>query len=363
MRLSLIFFITLITLTQGKAHPDSAKPFFSVGLRSHYGFVILHSQDIRPIGQSFPWGVSLDFSWHYNSKKAFDNCLCFPRLGIATTYWDYDNPEILGQGITSVFFIEPFFGGQHKLNFSFRSGFGLAYANNPYDEVNNPTNLSYSTQLSFALMFGANINFRISNRLTMSLSANYNHISNGGMNEPNKGINYPNVGIGMDYYLQKKSIFKSFRRSDWKTTIENKNKFFLWFFATGKQLSDSEELKRYPTIGIDGRCSRQVSRINAINLGFEYMGDGAHKEEIKRCGKNTDHKKGGILFGNEFLLGKFNFSQQFGIYIYNPYKRDADVFQRYALDLQLTKNLFAGFGLKAHGHVADFLDFRIGIRL
>ena len=355
MRISLIFFFIILTmLSHGRAHPDSAKPFFAVGLKSHYGFIILHSQSIRPIGKSYPWGVSVDISWHYNSKKSFDNCLCYPRLGIATTYWDFDNPKILGQGLTSVFFVEPFFGGQHKLNF---------YANNPYHEVNNPTNLSYSTRLSFALMLGANLNFRISCHITMNLSANYNHISNGGMREPNKGINYPNASFGLDYYLHQGSVFRSFRQSDWKKVIENKYRFFLWLFVTGKQLSGSDELERYPVIGIDSRFSRQVSRINALNLGFEFMGDGAHKEEIKRSGKTTDHKKAGILIGNEFLLGKFNFSQQFGIYIYNPYRRDADVFQRYAVDFQFTKNIFFGFGLKTHGHVADFLDVRVGFRL
>ncbi len=341
---------------------DPPKSFMTIGANGHFGFVILHSQDIRPIGQSYPWGLSVDVSWHKVSEKSFNSCLCFPRIGISTTFWDYDNPKVLGQGINSVFFIEPFFGATRKTSFSIRSGFGLAYANNPYDEVSNPDNLSYSTRLSFALMLAANLNYRISDQIMLSLSANYNHISNGGMKEPNKGINYPSVSLGLDYYLEP-AQFRRFNQSDWKSKVDKRNRYFISASGTAKQLSGSDELKRYPVIGLNARFARQVSRINAINAGLDFLADGAHREEIKRSGEDLDYLKAGILMGNEFLLGRFNFSQQFGIYIYDPYNRDADVYQKYGLDYQITPKLFSGIGLKAHGHVADFLEFRIGISL
>lgn len=353
--------ITFLILAQiAKPSGGPPKSVTAIGVRGHYGFVILHSQDIRPIGQSYPWGLSVDVSWHKVSENAFNSCLCFPALGVSTTFWDFDNPEVLGQGITSVYYVEPFFRVSDKTSFSFRSGFGLAYANKPYDEVSNPDNLSYSTRLSFALELGANLNYHFSNSFMFTLSANYNHISNGGMKEPNKGINYPTVSFGMDYYLEPLR-FRKFDRDDWRTAVEKRNKLYFWISGTAKQLSGSDELTRYPVIGLNGRFARQVSRINAINVGLDFLADGAHREEIKRSSEDEGCLKAGILFGNEFLLGKFNFSQQFGIYIYDPYNRDADVYQRYGLDYQITPGLFTGIGLKAHGHVADFLEIRIGI--
>lgn len=358
MRCFLIIGFVLLSLMV-KPSEDSLKPSFAVGIRPHYGFVILHSQDIRPIGQSYPWGLSVDVSWHITSRKAFNSCLCFPRLGVSTTYWDFDNPEVLGQGVTSVFFVEPFFGATRKTSFSIRSGFGLAYANKPFDEKDNPDNLSYSTRFSFALMLAANLNYRLADKIMFSLSANYNHISNGGMKEPNTGINYPSVSVGLDYYLDP-GKFRKFEHDDWRTSVEKRNRYFVWVSGTAKQVSGYGEIKRYPVIGINGRFARQVSRINALSVGLDFLADGAHREEIKRSGSNEDHLKAGILIGNEFLLGRFNFSQQFGVYLYDPYNREADVYQRYGLDYQITQKLFSGIGLKAHGHVADFLDFRVG---
>ena len=362
MRCFLIIGFVLLSMTV-KPSQDSLKPAIALGVRPQYGFVILHSRDIRPIGQSYPRGLSVDVSWHRISEKAYSSCLCFPRIGVSTTFWDFDNPDVLGYGVTSVFFLEPFFGATRKTSFSIRSGFGLAYASRPHDKIQNPDNLSYSTRLSFALMLAANLNYRLNNRIMLSVSANYNHISNGGMKEPNKGINYPTASIGLDYYLSDHLKFRKYSSPDWRQTAGKRNKYHFWASGTAKQVSGSGEQKRYPVVGLNARFARQVSRINAINFGFDFLSDGAHREEIQRNGFVKDHKKAGLLVGNEFLLGRFNFSQQFGIYVHDPYNRNTSVYQRYGLDYQVVPKLFAGIGLKAHGHVADFLDLRIGISL
>ncbi len=180
------------------------------------------------------------------------------------------------------------------------------------------------------------------------------------MKEPNKGINYPSASLGVDYYLRQ-DAFAPYKKSDWEDEKVKRNKFYIGGFGTAKQLNEKGALKRYPVFGIVGRFSKQVSRINAISVGIEAMSDGAHQEEISRDSLNIDHHMAGILAGNEFLLGKFLFGQQFGIYVYDPYKRNTLAFQRYWLDFKFCNRIYAGVGLKAHGHVADFLDFRVGV--
>jgi hypothetical protein len=192
---------------------------------------------------------------HYNNEKAFNSCLCFPRLGVATTFWNFDNREILGYALTSVFFVEPFFGAGRRFSYSFRAGFGPVYATNPFDKTKKPLSLSYSKRLSFALMAASTINLKLTDRIFKNLSANYNHISNGGMREPNKGINYPTLSIGLDFSV-----------------------------------------------------SRRFSLLNALNLGVAFINDRSHREEMKRADVNgVDHMKAGLLAGNEFLLGRFIF--------------------------------------------------------
>jgi len=357
------FLILILLMPARNAYPAKSdiSPFpLSIGVRPHYGFIIIHSRDILPVKNSHPFGLGVDVSWHYNSKKAFDRCLCFPRLGISTTFWNYDSPEILGNGVNSIFFIEPFFGIYNKVSFSFRAGTGLAYASRPYDPVSNPENLSYSTRFSFALQVAAGLNIWLSDNMMMSAAANYNHISNGGMKDPNKGINYPTVSLGLDYYLRN-ATFESFPQSDWRESVAHKTRYFISAFATKRELEIDNEQKTFPAAGFNFRVNHQVSRINAIAAGLEVMGDWGAREKSKQAGQTSSHYMAGLFVGNDFLLGRFMFGQQFGVYVFNPYGGTPDLYQRYFLDFFATKSVTTGIGLKAHGHVADFLDFRIGV--
>lgn len=67
------------------------------------------------------------------------------------------------------------------------------------------------------------------------------------------------------------------------------------------------------------------------------------------------------MAGHSFLLGRFIFSQAFGVYLYDPYKTNDPGYQRYGLVYRIGKHIQAGVNLKAHRHVADFPDLRIGV--
>lgn len=41
----------------------------------------------------------------------------------------------------------------------------------------------------------------------------------------------------------------------------------------------------------------------------------------------------------------------------------ADVYQRYGLMYRINRHVSVGINIKAHGHVADFLDARAGLSL
>ena len=362
IKLLLLFQFLFLWNLSSISQCDSIKSRFALGLRQHYGFIIIHSKDIRNISNSYPLGTELDFNWHYIRKKDWDVCNCYPRIGFSITFWDFDNPEILGYGITSLFYVEPFFGIQNKFSISIRAGTGFSYLNNPYNKTENPNNQSYSTHIGFPLLLNFTFNYRINPKLYLNLAANYNHISNGGVNEPNKGINYPTASLGIDYYFFPLKLKKR-EKINWRELHPPEKRTDFTFFASAKQINHTE-FKKYFIFGSSVNRSWQIGRINALTACLEWLVDGAKKEEIKRD-KNFsgNYQIGGIMFGNEFLLGRFIFSQQIGIYFYKPYKVDDFCYQRYGLLFRVTDKFFAGISLKAHRHVADFLDFRIGVTL
>ena len=46
-----------------------SKHIFSLDVREHYGFIIIHSEEIRAIKNSFPIGTELNFNWQKIDEK------------------------------------------------------------------------------------------------------------------------------------------------------------------------------------------------------------------------------------------------------------------------------------------------------
>lgn len=330
-----------------------------IGAKFHVGSVLIHSRELRPIEDSYPLGVELDFAWHKISQKAWESCMCYPKLGMALTFWDYDNPDVLGQGITGLFYIEPFFNTRGRVNYSVRMGFGLSYQNSPYDPIDNPNNLSYSTYWAFPLQLGGSVHYRIAPRWMLDGTVVYNHFSNGGVRKPNKGINWPSLGLGFSYYLEEFE-FKQRAEVDWRKKGPPQKRLDFTLFLSYEE--PRENLFVFSP-GLEVKWSRQFARLNAYTLGGEFMYDNGTGYVLDQEGDNTSPVKAGLAAGHEFLLGRFLFSQQFGVYLSNPNPEHPGVYQRYGLVFRVNKTLSAGISLKAHGHVANFLDARIGFSL
>ncbi len=335
---------------------------FYYNARVHYGSVIIHSKDIKDIGKAYPKGLELSLVSQLTSKKAWESCNCYPRRGFAIGLWNFDKPEILGNGYLVNFFIEPVFGGWKSWFFSLKAALGVAYLTKPYDEQSNPYNLSYSTNLSFPLHLGTTLNFRVSEKSNVGLTIIYNHLSNGGLKEPNKGINWPSIALSYDY---KPKAFNLQKYTSEKYVMEDDQRYTgrLFLFGTGKQLNHSEFTK-YFIGGITAHGSYRVGRLSALTAGAEFEWDESDKEEIMRDPAiDTDHKKAALYGGHEFLLGRFTFSQSIAVYLYAPYNPNDPLYQKYTLSYSWNDKFSTGIGLKAHRHVADYLSLIIGYQV
>lgn len=327
-------------------------------VQAHYGFIIPHSSELKPVSNTNPGGIQLDWSKLLLSRKAWDSCNCFSQLGLSASYINFGNPEQLGNAYSLVFFSEPYLTYKRSLSFSFRAGIGPTYLNRVYDEVSNPENTFYSARLSFLLLANFSISYRLSPRLSLQAVAYYNHISNGGWKLPNKGINFPTVGLGLHYRPQPVNF------PSWPRNQSNKGKlkgYLRLFAAVPKVSADSvNPTVRRLQLGLAAGGLYHFSQLNALNLGVELVRDGAKKEVRERKGEDYDFHSIGLMLGHNFVFGRFTFNQQMGWYAYRPYPSDqAQFYQRYELLYSLGQ-LRIGTGLKAHGDTAENLDMRLG---
>jgi len=329
-----------------------------IGLNLNYASLLRHSQNLQELDKSFPVGLGLEWSKMLLTQEAWEFCNCMPRVGAELSIWSWDNPDILGNGILAMGFVEPYFRTHKALNIVFRTGLGGAYLSQPYDESSNPLNLSYSTDLSFAIMVGAGVNYRLSDQWNLGVLLNYSHTSNGGVKSPNKGLNFPSINFRVLKSLNPIQ-FPSYEKVENRKPPELTSRLSLTHFSSWNDISIDERVNFY-VFGIEGKYSRWVGRKSALSVATEVIFDYSRKEEIKLEQTNSNFVQAGVLVGHEFWLGKVTFSQQIGAYYYADYTTLDDVYQRYGLTYNFNRRFFAGINLKAHRHVADFFDFRIG---
>ena len=335
--------------------------YFLLGARYNYGFIIVHTQAIEKAAESNPHGVQVDLSWHFNSEKAYSYCNCLPRLGLSAYYWDYKNDEILGEAIAIMAYAEPFFNITRRVNFSIRPGIGLAYLNNPYDSINNPYNLAYSTRMGYSLLLNIATYVRLTERVLLNLSFNYNHISNGGVKIPNKGLNYPTLSLGLDYSF-KALKFNQFNKKIGGDDLRRNRIIVAGFLGFKGLLLDD---RTYNVFGLYSKYLFQVGRNSYLAEGLEFNIDQTKVKisEMYHDVEKNDRYIVALSSGYEHSLGKFSLTFDLGVYLRNPDQGKDIVFQRYGAKMHVYKGGFIGINLRTHRHHAEFFDIRVGVRI
>jgi hypothetical protein len=337
---------------------DSTRTAVSIGLHGHYGFIIPHSRDVVHISDSDPWGVEADINFHFSDEKAWRYLQAYPRLGISLACYNFNNPEVLGNAYALVIYAEPFLSAHKDFSLSFRLGGGIAYLDNIYDPKTNPENLFYSTSISFPLEANIMTNFRLSERYMVRAGVTYKHISNGGIRQPNKGINFPSATLGINYTLRP-TLFP--QRQLAGISEEAPQRHYLVALIASWQDRYDDPSKKLPLLGLTAYVSQPIGRLSALTAGAEWIADYTIRKELQDKNETKNYQRGALLAGHELRIGRVRLSQQLGIYVYAPHAARDPVYQRYGMEYHTNKMIFGGINLKAHRHVADFLDVRAGV--
>lgn len=358
---SALFFIVLLPVLL-RAQPDtSGQDPFLLGARLHYGFIIPHSKDIAGVSGTHPFGLELNVQWLLTREKYTRASGVIAKRGFLLQYFDYDNKQVLGHCLSAAAYVEPLIRPDRRVYAAVQMGLGISYLSKVYDRNTNPKNLFFSTHISYLLVTNAYLFAKVNPHWNVSLGFNYNHISNGGMKEPNKGMNFPTWNAGAVYQFRPATIRRVAKTRDWR----NLPRFYAYLHGVGS-IKKAEATDAFPTnkpkwlLGGIAVAGRRVGRLSALAAGTEWIHDGWAREILDRAGDRTSALKGGILAGHELLSGRVRFTLHLGVYVYNPSRTTDAVYQRYGLFYQIGRHLQFGSTLKAHRHVADVFDLRLG---
>ncbi len=353
IRIGAIYLCSFIAAAQDSAR---VKPAFSYGSYGHYGFIFAHTNDVENTANSFPKGITASLNWQRTDKQILDQYNCFPRHSLLLAFYDFDN-TILGRGANVAYSLEPHFVMTKGLSLYPKVSVGAAFLSNPNDRFKNPTNNSYSLPVNAYLALGAGMRWQFSPTWAINLNAEYQHNSNGGLREPNRGINWPTLGIGVEYSPKKMELKKFVRTAERPQQFKSRRvDVALLGVMKGGDFSGSR--RYYPITGIQFTNSWQASRLHAWTVSTEFFHDQFMQERLNSMGVETSGYRGGLLAGHEFLLGRFIFSQQLGVYWLGQKNNDL-MYHRWGLHYYFLPNWAVGINLRAHKQVADFTDVRV----
>lgn len=346
--------VFLISLSAFLAYAQKSPSFLSVG--AHYGFIIPHSPELKNISSTSPAGLELSISRMKLDDESWSICNCYARSGLALAYFNYQNPRELGSSWNAYYFVQPFFRSQGNFNFSLKAGAGVTYVTQVFDQETNPDNIFFSSNLSFFLLLSPALSYHINEKWAIDVNLNYNHISNGGMSQPNKGMNFPTASLSLS------------RKFNWQEptkkpdSIRKKPEKWIGYagmFGSLRSADEGQESSNYLMAGINFGVLRSLSTLNGLNAGIELARDQSYGRRLELSGETGSPWVSSLMIGHHFLISNVLFMQQFGYYITVPESIvDKDFFQRYSLYYKVSGNLSAGISLIAYGHVADHMDIR-----
>ncbi len=352
----LSFFISFLAIPQN-ADDKYNEAYNLIGLRTYSGNIIAHAADVENTAGSRPYVFEFEYSKRHIGASVWDLCRCYPTTGFLLAYKNYDN-RVLGHGFHLAYFVQYHFLQTTRISPFIRGVGGFEYNTNPYHEIKNPCNQSYSMPLNFSLQYSAGLNFRINERIFTDFSLAFNHISNGGLRQPNRGINWPSFGLAVYYspdFVQAKNRKSQSPQYDESEKWAQRLDFY--FSAHSKTFAQKE---RFGIFGAEYSIARRLSNLHAINTAVEWNLDMSRYRRIEYNNLQKDPHRLGILAGHEFIMGRFRFSQKLGIYLFDELKLTNPLYHKWGIHYLHNSGFITGIEVKAHRNVAEFVCVRVG---
>jgi hypothetical protein len=337
------------------------KPIASYGMQLSTGSIYVHTRNVENVRGAKPNAIHIEFAKQYVDSLHYHAAKANVRAGWQIGYENFGT-AILGNSVQALRFIEPNYFITPNLHFNLRGKIGLGYFSSPNQRSknNNPSNNSYST--SFIPIMGLALGFQyiVTPHWQINTQAGFTHSSNGGFRFPNRGINWFQYTAGINYSIDAIRL-KRFKKS--KDTSSYKHWFAdagIWF-VPGQQYNSKWNASRNFAIGANFQLYRTMSRINAITFGTDiYYND----ISLAAPSSTDNHPLAiGLHGGNAFLLGRIEFSQQFGWNVVNGYKFLSDTYTRFGFTYRASKKIRIGAFLKANSDEADLVGTQLYFRL
>ena len=365
-----VFFLFLVAFSlskitaQASIEDSTGKYPKFISITPNYGSVWKHRKYLDTLlPNANPRGIEINIGWQTNGKKPWQQVHNYPRWGFQLMFYNLNSASIYGNALFITPHIDLFLLKSKKHEIYVKIGTGIAFFSKHYNENSNPKNTLVSLPVSASGMFSLSYRYNFSPKWSVLLAGNFNHASNGSMRQPNLGINIPALGLGIHYtFNPERMIFTKMELPEVKKDFRiNAN----LSFATKQSASEPLTDVNYMAYTLTTYASKRFTRKSIVVAGIDGCLDKSINYELRTDKEYIANKypiyRFAVTAGYEFVLTeKTHVMLQNAFYIYDPYKLDVPIYQRYGFKYLLFDHLYLGYYLKTHLGKADFWEFAIG---
>lgn len=348
------------------------KPWSGFAIESNIvaGKVFKHTPKFRAPIPDLTTAYDLCFLQQTYGKKEWQQRRKYPLVGFGFTYTVYGIDAIYGRCIGMYPVLQlPIVRG-NRMEWTLRAGFGLGYVSKHYERVPgwDTLNNAISSHINNFTTFSTDLRYHINTHWDVQLGANFSHISNAALKQPNLGINTYGAHMGVRYYPVTAQPQRMMRKLQ---PLSNR-----WLAQARVSMAFNEmgttDGPLYPVYIASAYVSRRWRSKNKMFAGIDY----SYHRKIEAFLKNNEifpgeekaHSwKSAVFAGNEFLFGRVGVLLQAGYYIKDAALSIAPYYEKLGGNFYIiqkeqgpVKEMCISVLLKAHKTEAELAELGIG---
>jgi len=294
-----------------------------------------------------------------NGSSDWQLIYMYPAFGLRFQYASLGSPEVLGEiwALYPYFKIPIYKGG--KIAFDTEIGLGYSRVNRKFDLENNFMNVAVGSYANFHFNARFNLDYSITDRISLGTALSFDHFSNGNTSEPNLGINYLNWLGNLSYRLGNKRERLVRELEPHQKKVEKE-----LVIALGGKHTRALASTYYLTNSISFEMRKHYFRALQLGLGADLFIDRSVEEQLQkqeRGFQNSDQYQTGIHFSQTLVYNRISIGLQEGIYLGLAEQVEGySIYSRGIFKYRITDHFSARLSMKSHLHILDYPEIGFG---
>ena len=315
-----------------------------MGITYGKGILVAHRSSISHLPQKS--SQHLDISYTKYSNYA-------PNFGIGLNYINSGNQTYIGN-IGGIYGFTKMLLTPKDSTLKFKLGIGTAYVEKIYDPIKNNKNIAIGTHWNANVVLQIEKEIAIKKQHFLHLGFSITHFSNGAFKNPNLGLNFVSFALGYSYFKNKKTVFvpkENDKQMKWSINIA---------WKTGFRENYEYQERKYPFHSLSIFANNQKNNKKNYLFGIDFF----YNPSVQFFNSATSPLQIGSFIGKEWSLNKLLLEIDLGTYLFDQYKSDGFIYQRLAINYNITKNIKTSISLKLHRlSVAQVLQLGIAYQI